>query len=115
MSDLIEQRLKHLLTHFGWTVEGVPFAAKKVFETACGPKLAHLLESRGWVFAYYWSEGRNVLANLSCDGREFDLALVRQLDADITRAIDGTYARGLWLRGVRPDAPVCQLVARARA
>jgi len=81
---------------------------EKVVETAVGPKQAILCwQSRvalpPLIWARYDSEGRNIIESIQplrvCDLNEEQAraeiqAMVQQLDA----AIDGSYARSLWLK-----------------
>ena len=62
--------LLDVLTAQGWTIspENTPSCALKSFDTAVGPKDATLYISRSsddepalWLYAQYYSEGRNIL------------------------------------------------------
>jgi hypothetical protein len=99
--------LQHAFAQRGWTPEIGAAIASRYIETACGPKPAFVYLYPGQVLrADYWSEGRNALATLRLMIETHEAAavssLVARFDAEIAHAIDGTYARGLWLIGVRP-------------
>lgn len=94
----------------GWTMrcQSPHTMVEKVVETAVGPKQAILCwQSRvalpPLIWARYDSEGRNIIESIQplrvCDLNEEQAraeiqAMVQQLDA----AIDGSYARSLWLK-----------------
>lgn len=91
----------------GWSPERSPAIASKTFATACTPKLAFLYQyPDGTLRGIYESEGRNALAIHFWRVDEADLALLHErvahIDKTICDAVDATYARGLWLLGVRP-------------
>lgn len=99
--------LRAAFAQSGWTPELHPAIASKEFDTACTPKRAYLYQfPSGTLTGSYESEGRNALSTLFCrvDESQPDTLpdQVRQIDTMVSDAVDQTYARGLWLRGMRP-------------
>jgi hypothetical protein len=98
--------LRDAFAKCGWLPEQNPAIASKEFDTACTPKRAYLYQFlSGTLTGSYESEGRNALSTLLCrvdeDQPDTLLDQARQIDTMVSDAVDKTYARSLWLLGVR--------------
>lgn len=107
-------RVSQAFQSLGWTAgRHAPTVAERYFETAVGPRRAYvMLSPSGRLLADYTSEGRNVLEPLwapalqeGCSSQTL-CEVVRLFEADVTRRIDQTYARGLWLRRAKDELVV---------
>jgi len=101
------QHVRHVLLQCGWSPDRLTSTASKTFLTACAPKDAVLyVHPNGTLKADYQSEGRNALATHIWLIDDNDPSAIEeqivQIDKEICDAVDTTYARRLWLRGVRP-------------
>jgi len=78
-----------------------PLMAYKEVETACGPKevsVCIFIGSPNRVDASYHSEGGNILAGVSWNFSQDPRQALRECDERISES----YARKLWLNGIRP-------------
>jgi hypothetical protein len=103
--------VQKVLVANGWSARPAPTLGIKMYDTAVGPRQAAAYLSRGdeynrTVMGDYQSEGRNVLGGsgklipLDADTQAIEtLALTFCSGAD--KDIDQSYARGLYLIGVR--------------
>lgn len=112
-----ESALRAAFLQCGWSAEHLsPAIASKSFDTACTPKLAHVyLYPSGMLWSHYLSEGRNALAvhfwHVDTTDPERLQAHVAGIDREICAAVDATYARRLWLLGVRPHRASVEAIA----
>lgn len=105
------ERLQAALQRCGWTLSNGDAVASKAWETACGPKSGHVyLYPAGRLYANYESEGRNVLATVlgSVSGRSEEAIdeEVKRFTDEVQRCVDQSYARHLWLIGVRSRSAI---------
>lgn len=113
------------LSKCGWTpVSGGSALASKAFMTNAAEKIAHAYLTSGDEYnrtlqGAYMSEGVNVLGNCSMmvskDARPEQVrAVAKQFAAGADKNVDGSYARGLWLRhGAQLDAQEAPVRAEA--
>ena len=107
-----ESALRTAFLQCGWSPEQPPAIASKTFDTACTPKCAFVyLHPSGSLSGSYESEGRNALAGqhwrVITSVPEHVHEQVATIDREICASVDATYARGLWLKGVRPRQGQC--------
>lgn len=107
-----ESALRTAFLQCGWSPEQLPAIASKIFDTACTPKRAVVyLHPGGSISGNYESEGRNALAvhrwQVSTSDPQGVHQQVESIDREICASVDSTYARGLWLKGVRPRQAQC--------
>jgi hypothetical protein len=102
-------QLQGAFAQSGWMPGQFPCIGTKEFETACTPKRAVLYQyPNGALMGSYESEGRNVLST-HCWHVDASAAVAlrdqaERIDHELSHTVDQSYARRLWLLGIRPHA-----------